>query len=229
MPEAKAKIRVLVIDDHPVVRDGLASMIERQEDMELIGEGGTGQEAIALFEKLRPEITLLDLKLPDIDGIAVIEKIRSEHREARIIVLTTYAGDIQATRALKAGAKGYLLKASLRRDLRASIRMVHAGQSPIQAEVAADLAKHTADESLTPRELDVLRLIASGCSNKLVADRLQVREDTVKGHVTSILSKLRASDRTHAVTIALRRGYFELRWPLRRSLAGVLFHFASLG
>lgn len=210
MPEAKAKIRVLVIDDHPVVRDGLASMIERQEDMELVGEGGTGQEAITLFEKLRPDITLLDLKLPDIDGIAVIEKIRSEHPEARIIVLTTYAGDIQATRALKAGAKGYLLKASLRRDLRASIRMVHAGHSPIQAEVAADVAKHTADEALTPRELDVLRLIARGCSNKSAADRLQIREDTVKGHVTSILSKLRASDRTHAVTIALQRGYFEL-------------------
>lgn len=210
MPEAKARIRVLAIDDHPVVRDGLASMIESQEDMELIGEGGTGEEAIVLFEKLRPDITLLDLKLPDIDGIAVIEKIRARDSEARIIVLTTYAGDIQAKRALKAGAKGYLLKASLRRDLRSSIRMVHAGQSPIQAEIAAELARHTADETLTPRELDVLRLIAGGSSNKLVADRLQIREDTVKGHVTSILSKLRASDRTHAVTIALQRGYFEL-------------------
>lgn len=210
MPEATVKVRVLVVDDHPVVRDGLAAMIESQEDMELIGEGGTGEEAIALFEKLHPDILLLDLRLPDLDGIAVIEKIRSEHPKARIIVLTTYAGDIQARRALKAGAKGYLLKASLRRDLRASIRMVHAGESPIQAEVAADLAKHTADESLTPRELAVLRLIASGHSNKLIADRLQIREDTVKGHVTSILSKLVASDRTHAVTIALQRGYFEL-------------------
>jgi two-component system, NarL family, response regulator len=210
MPTTKAKIRILVVDDHPVVRDGLASMIECQEDMELVGEGGTAQEAIALFHKLQPDILLLDLKLPDLDGIAVIERIRSEHPEARIIVLTTYAGDVQASRALKAGAKGYLLKASLRQKLRASIRTVHTGQSSIQPEVAADVAGHTADDSLTPRELEVLRLVANGYSNKLVADQLKIREDTVKGHITSILAKLRASDRTHAVTIALQRGYLDL-------------------
>jgi two-component system, NarL family, response regulator len=206
----KEKIRVVVIDDHPVVRDGLASMIECQDDMELVGEGGTAHEAIALFESLHPDILLLDLKLPDFDGVAVIEKIRSRYPGARIIVLTTYAGDIQASRALKAGAKGYLLKASLRQKLRSSIRTVHTGQSSIQAEVAADLAEHTGDDSLTPRELEVLQLVANGYSNKLVADQLQIREDTVKGHITSILAKLHASDRTHAVTIALQRGYLDL-------------------
>jgi two-component system, NarL family, response regulator len=210
VPEAKARIRILVVDDHPVVRDGLTSMIECQADMELVGEAGTGREGIELFKRLRPDILLLDLKLPDLDGISVIETIRSEYPEARIIVLTTYAGDVQASRALKAGAKGYLLKASLRQKLRTSIRAVFMGQSAIQSEVAADMAGHTADESLTPRELEVLRLIANGYSNKLVADLLQIREDTVKGHVTGILSKLHASDRTHAVTIALQRGYLEL-------------------
>jgi two-component system, NarL family, response regulator len=208
--DSEGKIRVLIVDDHPIVRDGLASMIEGQADMELAGEGGTGEEAIVLYQNLLPDITLLDLKLPDVDGIAVIEAIRASDPEARIIVLTTYAGDVQATRALKAGAMGYLLKASLRRDLRDSIRAVYRGQSRVQADVAADLAGHTADEALTPRELEVLRLIAGGSSNKLIAARLSIREDTVKAHVSSILSKLRASDRTHAVTIALQRGYFEL-------------------
>src|ERR1700760_4409869 len=210
MPETKSKIRILVVDDHPVVRDGLASMIDCQEDMEVIGEGGTAGEGIELFDKLRPDILLLDLKLPDNDGVHVIEKIRSDHPEARIIVLTTYAGDVQALRALRAGAKGYLLKAALRQKLRASIRAVHAGQSSIESEVAADLADHTADETLTPREVEVLGLIANGFSNKLVADQLRIREDNVKGHVTSILGKLHASDRTHAVTIALQRGYLDL-------------------
>jgi two-component system, NarL family, response regulator len=210
MPEAKPKIRILVIDDHPVVRDGLASMIDCQEDMEVIGEGGTAQEGFELYHKLRPDILLLDLKLPDQDGVSVIERIRRDHPNARIIVLTTYAGDVQAFRALKAGAKGYLLKAALRQKLRASIRNVYAGQSSIESEVAAELAEHTADDSLTPRELEVLRFISNGFSNKLVADQLRIREDTVKGHVTSILAKLHASDRTHAVTIALQRGYLDL-------------------
>jgi two-component system, NarL family, response regulator len=210
LPETKAKIRIVVVDDHPVVRDGLASMIECQDDMEVVGEAGTAHEGIELFARLHPDILLLDLKLPDFDGISVIERIRSESPEARIIVLTTYAGDVQASRALKAGAKGYLLKASLRQKLRDSIRAVYLGKNSIQPEVAAELADHTADDSLTPRELEVLRLIANGYSNKLVADQLQIREDTVKGHVTSILAKLHASDRTHAVTLALQRGYFEL-------------------
>lgn len=210
MPENRSKIRIVVVDDHPVVRDGLASMIETQEDMELVGEGGTGQEAITLFHQLRPDVMLLDLKLPDIDGVQVIETLRSTIPEARIVVLTTYVGDVQARRALKAGASGYLLKASLRRDLRDSIRAVHAGSRHIQGEVAADLAQHTGDQSLTPREIEILQLIARGYANKLVADRLNIREDTVKAHVSSILFKLNASDRTHAVTIALQRGYFEL-------------------
>ena len=210
MPENRSKIRIVVVDDHPVVRDGLASMIETQEDMQLVGEGGTGQEAITLYHQLKPDVMLLDLKLPDIDGVQVIETLRATIPDARIVVLTTYVGDVQARRALKAGASGYLLKASLRRDLRDSIRAVHAGSRHIQGEVAADLAQHTADQSLTPRETEILQLIARGYANKLVADRLKIREDTVKAHVSSILFKLNASDRTHAVTIALQRGYFEL-------------------
>jgi two-component system, NarL family, response regulator len=153
---------------------------------------------------------LLDLKLPDMDGVRVIEVIRETDPEARIIVLTTYVGDVQASRALRAGAMGYLLKASLRRDLRDTIRAVRSGVVKVQPEVAIDLARYTAAEHLTQRELEVLRLIASGLSNKIVADRLRIREDTVKAHVTSILSKLKANDRTHAVTIALQRGFLEL-------------------
>ncbi len=205
-----SRIRILIIDDHPVVRDGLASMIENQEDMEVVGEGETGKGAIDLYDRLLPDVMLLDLKLPDIDGVQVLERLRTFHPSARVIVLTTYVGDVQARRALKAGACGYLLKASLRRDLRESIRAVHAGSRRVQVEVAAELAQHTADEVLTPREIEILKLIAGGHSNKLAADRLRIREDTVKAHVTNILSKLNASDRTHAVTIALQRGYFEL-------------------
>lgn len=205
-----SRIRVLVVDDHPVVRDGLISMIDNRPEMQSVGEAATGDEAIALFEQLQPDVVLLDLKLPDRDGISVIEAIRGKHPNARIIVLTTYTGDVQARRALKAGAAGYLLKASLRRDLRQCILDVHKGLVRIQQEIATELAMHTADEQLTPRELDVLRQIARGHSNKIVADLLRIREDTVKAHVTNILGKLGASDRTHAVTIALRRGYFEL-------------------
>ena len=207
---APPRIRIVIIDDHPVVRDGLASMIENQEDMEVVGEGETGKGAIDLYDQLLPDIMLLDLKLPDIDGVQVLERVRAFHPGARVIVLTTYVGDVQARRALKAGASGYLLKASLRRDLRDSIRAVHAGSRRVQAEIAAELAQHTADEVLTPREIEILKLIAGGHSNKLAADRLRIREDTVKAHVTNILAKLNASDRTHAVTIALQRGYFEL-------------------
>ena len=210
MADQGSVIRVLLVDDHPVVREGLRAMIESQTDMVVVGEGESGADAIAAFDSLEPDVLLLDLKLPDMDGIGVIERIRESRRDARIIVLTTYVGDVQARRALRAGAMGYLLKASLRRDLRDSIRAVYSGSIKVQPEVASDLARHEAAEHLTQRELEVLREIASGLSNKLVADRLAIREDTVKAHVTSILYKLKANDRTHAVTIALQRGYLEL-------------------
>jgi DNA-binding NarL/FixJ family response regulator len=210
VPDQGLMIRVLLVDDHPVVREGLRAMIETQTDMMVVGEGENGAEAIEAFHSLHPDILLLDLKLPDMDGVNVIEVIRETQPNARIIVLTTYVGDVQARRALRAGAMGYLLKASLRRDLRESIRAVHSGSIKVQPEVAADLAQHEAAERLTQREMEVLRVIASGLSNKLVADRLGIREDTVKAHVTNILSKLKANDRTHAVTIALQRGFLEL-------------------
>jgi DNA-binding NarL/FixJ family response regulator len=203
-------IRILVVDDHPALREGLAAMIANEADMKLIAEAGTGREAISTFQHLLPDIALLDLKLPDISGIEVIQKVREQCPDARFIVLTTYLGDAQATRALKAGASGFLLKATLRRDLVESIRAVHAGQRLVQPEVANEVALHTMDPSLTAREIEVLKLIAGGCSNKVVADRLQITEDTVKGHVRSIMEKLKANDRTHAVTIALQRGFFEL-------------------
>jgi DNA-binding NarL/FixJ family response regulator len=204
------KIRILTVDDHPILREGLAAMFESEEDLELIAEAGTGQQALALFEEHLPDITLIDLKLPDMHGIELIRSLRAQHPDARFIVLTTYLGDVQARRALKAGASGFLLKASLRRDLIDAIRIVHAGQRLVQPEVANELAVHTSDDSLTEREIEVLKLIASGCSNKVIANRLRISEDTVKGHVSNVMNKLRANDRTHAVTIALQRGFIEL-------------------
>jgi DNA-binding NarL/FixJ family response regulator len=185
-------------------------MIGSEADMVMIGEAESGRQALALFEQHLPDVTLMDLRLGDMNGIDVIKEIRARHPDARIIVLTTYPGDVQALRALKAGAMGYLMKATLRRDLLDTIRAVHAGQRRVPADVASELAEHAMDDALTDREIEVLRQIAGGCSNKIVAERLQISEDTVKGHVRSILSKLNASDRTHAVTIALRRGFLEL-------------------
>jgi DNA-binding NarL/FixJ family response regulator len=203
-------IRILLADDHPLLRDGVAGLVSDQADMEVVGEASNGNEAVDQFRKHRPDITLLDLQMPEMNGIEAILAIRSEFPDARIVVLTTYTGDAQILRALKAGARGYLLKSALRRELLDTIRAVHRGQKRIPPEIATQLAEHAAEDALTSREIEVLRLIASGDANKLIASELSIAEETVKGHVKSILSKLGASDRTHAVTIALKRGIIQL-------------------
>jgi DNA-binding NarL/FixJ family response regulator len=203
-------IRILTVDDHPMLREGIASLIASQSDMKLVAEASTGLEALDQFRNHRPDLTLMDLQMPDMGGIEAMVAIRAEFPEARIIVLTTYKGDVQVVRALKAGARAYLLKGLLRKELLETIRAVYAGQKRIPPEVAAVFADHAVDEALTAREIDVLRLIAGGNANKLVGDQLSITEETVKGYVKSILSKLGASDRTHAVTIALKRGIIDL-------------------
>jgi DNA-binding NarL/FixJ family response regulator len=203
-------IRILTADDHALLRAGIASLVEIEPDMELVAQASTGREAIEQFRRHRPDITLMDLQMPDISGIEAIIAIRSEFPDARIVVLTTYAGDVQVMRALKAGARGYLLKGNVHTDLLATIRAVHAGQKRIPPEVAAELAMHTTEDQLTVRELEVLKLIALGNANKEIAAQLSVREDTVKSHVGNILDKLGANDRTHAVTIGLKRGIIDL-------------------
>ena len=203
-------IRTLIVDDHPILREGLAAMLESQSDMTLVTEASNGQSAIDLYRLHQPDITIMDLRLPDMNGIEAITHIRAEFPSARIIVLTTYLGDVQAGRALKAGAQAFLLKATLRTDLLDVIRAVHLGKKRVPIEVASEIAEHAGDEAMTPREIEVLENVASGHSNKSVADRLDISEETVKTHVRSILSKLGASDRTHAVTIALRRGFLEM-------------------
>jgi len=210
MSTGPSVIRILTVDDHPMLREGIAALVASQPDMKLVAEASTGREAVEQFRKHKPDLTLMDLQMPEMDGIEAMAAICSEFPDARIIVLTTYKGDVQVLRALKAGARAYLLKGLLRKELLETIRAVHAGQKRIPAEIAAELADHAVDDALTAREIDVLRLIALGNANKLVADQLAITEDTVKGHVKNILSKLGASDRTHAVTIALKRGIIEL-------------------
>jgi len=203
-------IRILLVDDHHVLRQGIRALAADERDMEFVAEASSGREAIEEFRKHRPDVVLMDLQMPDMNGIDAMIAIRDDFPDARFIILTTYAGDVQISRALKAGARAYLLKSLLRRELLDTVRAVHAGQKRIPAEVAAQVADHLADDSLTAREIDVLRLIAAGNANKIVADKLSITEETVKGHVKSILSKLGANDRTHAVTIGLKRGIIEL-------------------
>ena len=203
-------IRILTVDDHQLLREGIAAVLEGQPDMALIGQANNGREAIESFRQLRPDVTLMDLRMPDINGIEAITAIRAEFPNARIVVLTTYAGDVQAAAALKAGASGYLLKNLVRKELLETIRVVHAGKRRIPPEVATEIAEHVADDSLTERELEVLRRVAAGKSNKVIAAELDISEGTVKTHMKSILPKLDARDRTHAVMIALKRGIFDI-------------------
>jgi DNA-binding NarL/FixJ family response regulator len=203
-------IRVLVVDDHPVVRQGIAGLIAIQSDLRLVAEAATGREAIQQFRAHRPDVTLMDLQMPEMGGLDAIMAIRGEFPEAHIIVLTTYVGDVQALRALKAGARAYLLKNTLHKELLETIRAVHAGKKWLSPEVSFQLAEHATDESLTPAEIRVLRLIAAGDANKEIAAKLSLSEDTVKGQVRNILSKLGAKDRTHAAMIGLKRGLIEV-------------------
>jgi DNA-binding NarL/FixJ family response regulator len=200
----------MTVDDHPIFREGIRAILATQTDMDLVAEAATGAEAVSQYELHRPDITLMDLRLPDISGLEAITRIRERFSLARVIVLTTYKGDVQALRALKAGAMGYLLKSMLRMYMLDTIRAVHAGHKRIPPEIASEMAEFAADDSLTAREIQVLQQVATGNANKIIADKLAISEDTVKAHVKSILSKLAANDRTHAVTIAMRRGFLDV-------------------
>ncbi len=199
-------IRVMIADDHPLLREGIGAMIGTQRDMQLVAEAGTGREAVERFRAVQPDVTVLDIQMPKMSGIDALITIRSEFPGAKVIILTTYGGDALAQRALKAGAHGYVLKGLVREELFETIRAVHSGQKRIHPDVAAELAAHLGEEMLSEREIEVLRLAASGHSNKQIGARLSITEHTIKGHMKSITAKLGANDRTHAVTLALERG-----------------------
>ena len=213
MDSAHNLIRILTVDDHPLLRKGIAALVNAEPDLKLVAEASNGKDAIDAFRSHQPDVTLMDLQMPEMDGLEAIETIRREFPEARIIVLTTYSGDMQVLRALKAGARAYILKGHVHKELLDTVRAVHAGQKRIPPDVAAELAHHAIDDALTEREIEVLRLIAIGNSNKMIADHLSIGEATVKSHVTNILSKLGANDRAHAVVIGLKRGIIELDLP----------------
>jgi DNA-binding NarL/FixJ family response regulator len=210
MPLSDKRIRILTVDDHPLLRDGIAALIEGQPDMVLVGEAADGVQAIERYRECNPDITLMDLQMPQLGGIDAIIAIRERWPDAKMIVLTTYVGDVLAQRALRAGARAYVLKVLVRKDLLDTIRAVHAGSKRVQPEVAADIANHLSCDVLSQREIDVLAAIAAGQSNKRVAGALGIAEETVKMHVKTILAKLGANDRTHAVTLALKRGIIHL-------------------
>ena len=203
-------IRVMIVDDHPLLREGVAAVLDAHEDIVLVGEAENGREAVDGYRRWRPDVTLMDLQMPDMGGVDAVAAIRAEFPQARIVILTTYAGDVQATRALKAGAVGYLLKSSLRRDLVSTIGAIHRGQRFLAPEIASAIALATLDDALSLREIDVLKLAASGNANKRIAHVLGLSEETVKSHMKSILFKLRVNDRTHAVAVAAKRGIIEL-------------------
>ena len=210
MSDDSKQIRILAVDDHPLLRQGIAGLIADELDMTLVAEASNGREAIQQFRTHRPDITLMDLQMPEMSGLDAMVTILGESPEARIIVLTTYSGDVQALRAIKAGARAYLLKNSLSKELLGAIRAVHAGRKTLSPEVSFELAEHSAEESLSAAEVRVLRLIAEGHTNKEIAAQLSMTEDAVKGQVRSILSKFGASDRTHAAMIGIKRGIIEL-------------------
>src|SRR5689334_1146367 len=203
-------IRILTVDDHPLFRNGIAALLATQADMLLVAEASNGREAIQQFRAHRPDVTLMDLQMPEMNGLDAIVAIRGEFPDAKIIVLTTYKGDVQILRALKAGAQGYLLKNTFHKDLIETIRAVHAGKKALSSEASYEIAEHATDDALTPAEISVLRLIAAGNANKQIADQLKLTEETVKSRVKSILSKLGANDRTHAAMIGLKRGIIDL-------------------
>ena len=210
MSDGSAQIRILAVDDHVLVREGIALLLGTEPDMALVAEASNGRQAIQQFRAHRPDVTLMDIQMPEMNGLDAIMAIRGEFPAAKIIVLTTYKGDVQILRALKAGAQGYLLKNTFHKELIDTIRAVHAGRKALSSEASYEIAEHATDDSLTPAEINVLRLIAAGNANKQIADQLSITEETVKGRVKNILSKLGANDRTQAAMIGLKRGIIEL-------------------